>query len=91
MRRSEPRPAQGAGYVGGPDISTSTSFDACAENVSQHRIKVLIPFLDLKAQYCQIKPEIDAALARVVESAQFVLGPELVAFEKRFAAYCNVG
>ena len=50
----------------------------------------MIPFLDLKAQYQQIKPEVDAAVARVIESAQFVLGPEVAAFEERFAAYCNV-
>jgi dTDP-4-amino-4,6-dideoxygalactose transaminase len=50
----------------------------------------LIPFLDLKAQYRQIKPEVDAAVARAIESTQFVLGPEVVAFERRFADYCNV-
>jgi dTDP-4-amino-4,6-dideoxygalactose transaminase len=49
----------------------------------------LIPFLDLKAQYRQIKPEVDAAVARAIESTQFVLGPEVAAFEKRFAGYCN--
>jgi dTDP-4-amino-4,6-dideoxygalactose transaminase len=49
----------------------------------------MIPFLDLKAQYRQIKPEIDAAINRVVDSAQFVLGPEVAAFEERFAAYCG--
>ncbi|WP_148287898.1 DegT/DnrJ/EryC1/StrS family aminotransferase, partial [Rhodopseudomonas sp. B29] len=51
----------------------------------------MIPFLDLKAQYRQIKPEIDEAIARAVESAHFVLGPEVTAFEKRFAEYCGVG
>ena len=50
----------------------------------------MIPFLDLRAQYRQIKPEIDAAIARVVDSAQFILGPEVAAFEERFAAYCGV-
>ena len=50
----------------------------------------MIPFLDLKAQYKQIKPEIDAAVARVIDSAQFVLGPEVTAFEERFADYCGV-
>jgi dTDP-4-amino-4,6-dideoxygalactose transaminase len=50
----------------------------------------LIPFLDLKAQYWEIKPEIDAAIARAVGSTQFVLGPEVAAFEERFASYCNV-
>jgi dTDP-4-amino-4,6-dideoxygalactose transaminase len=50
----------------------------------------LIPFLDLKAQYRQIKPEVDAAVARAIESTQFVQGPEVAAFEERFATYCNV-
>src|SRR4051794_750944 len=49
----------------------------------------MIPFLDLKAQYSQIKPEIDAAVARVVSSGHFVLGPEVTAFEERFAEYCR--
>lgn len=49
----------------------------------------MIPFLDLKAQYSQIKPEIDAAVARVVSSGHFVLGPEVTAFEGRFADYCS--
>jgi dTDP-4-amino-4,6-dideoxygalactose transaminase len=49
----------------------------------------MIPFLDLKAQYQQIKPEIDAAIAQVVDSAHFVLGPHVAVFEERFAAYCG--
>ncbi|UPK32362.1 DegT/DnrJ/EryC1/StrS family aminotransferase [Bradyrhizobium sp. 186] len=49
----------------------------------------MIPFLDLKAQYSQIKPEVDAAVARVVSSGHFVLGPEVTAFEGRFADYCR--
>lgn len=49
----------------------------------------MIPFLDLKAQYRQIKPEIDGAVIRAIESGQFVLGPEVAAFEKRFGGYCG--
>lgn len=49
----------------------------------------MIPFVDLTAQYHSIKPEIDAAVARVLESSQFVLGPEVAAFEEEFAAYCH--
>lgn len=49
----------------------------------------MIPFLDLKAQYSQIKPEIDAVVARVIASGHFVLGPEVTAFEGRFAEYCR--
>jgi dTDP-4-amino-4,6-dideoxygalactose transaminase len=48
-----------------------------------------VPFLDLKAQYESIKPEIDAAVARVLESCQFILGPEVASFEQEFAAYCG--
>ena len=50
----------------------------------------MIPFLDLKEQYQRIKPEIDAAIAEVVDSTHFVLGPQVAAFEERFAAYCDV-
>lgn len=49
----------------------------------------MIPFLDLKAQYTQIKPEIDAAVMGVVASGNYVLGPQVEAFEKRFAAWCG--
>jgi dTDP-4-amino-4,6-dideoxygalactose transaminase len=50
-------------------------------------VQVKVPFLDLKAQYRSIKPEIDAAITRVLESTQFVLGDEVAAFEREFAAY----
>ncbi len=46
-----------------------------------------IPLLDLKAQYATIKPEIDAAIARVVDSQHFILGPEVEAFEAEIAKY----
>ena len=50
---------------------------------------VKVPYLDLKAQYRSIKPEIDAAINGVLESCQFVLGSEVAAFEQDFAAYCG--
>lgn len=50
---------------------------------------IKVPYLDLKTQYQSIKPEIDAAIARVLESCQFVLGPEVAGFEQDFAAYCG--
>jgi dTDP-4-amino-4,6-dideoxygalactose transaminase len=49
----------------------------------------MVPFLDLKAQYLSIKPEIGAAIQRVLDSSQFVLGSEVAAFEQAFAAYCG--
>jgi dTDP-4-amino-4,6-dideoxygalactose transaminase len=49
----------------------------------------MIPYLDLKAQYHSIKDEIDAAVLRVLDSTQFILGDEVAAFEREFAAYCQ--
>src|SRR5215813_775740 len=49
----------------------------------------LVPFVDLKTQYRSIKPEIDAAIGRVLESGEFALGSEVAAFEQEFAAYCQ--
>ncbi|HYL36454.1 MAG TPA: DegT/DnrJ/EryC1/StrS family aminotransferase [Bryobacteraceae bacterium] len=49
----------------------------------------MIRFLDLPAQYRELKPEIDAAVTRVFESGQFTLGVETEAFEEEFAAYCD--
>ena len=51
----------------------------------------MIPLIDLGAQYRELKAEIDAAIARVFESSQFILGTETEAFEEEFAAYCGVG
>jgi dTDP-4-amino-4,6-dideoxygalactose transaminase len=50
----------------------------------------MIPFLDLGAQYRELKPEIDAAVIRVLESGQFVGGQEVTALEEEFASYCGV-
>jgi dTDP-4-amino-4,6-dideoxygalactose transaminase len=47
----------------------------------------VIPFVDLKAQYASIKDEIGPAIQGILDSCQFTLGAEVVAFEKEFAAY----
>jgi dTDP-4-amino-4,6-dideoxygalactose transaminase len=49
-----------------------------------------IPLVDLKAQYRSIRDEIDAAIQRVIDSAGFIMGPEVQAFERAFAATCEV-
>ena len=49
-----------------------------------------IPFVDLKAQYDSIKPEIDAAIASVIAETAFIGGPHVAAFEDAFARYCGV-
>jgi len=50
----------------------------------------MIPFLDLKAQHAAIRGELNAAIDRVFESSQFVLGREVEQFEHEFASYCGV-
>lgn len=54
------------------------------------RRAVEVPLLDLKVQYRSIKSDLDAAVARVVESQCFILGPEVAAFEQEVAAYTGV-
>jgi dTDP-4-amino-4,6-dideoxygalactose transaminase len=49
----------------------------------------MIPFLDLKAQYHSIKPDVDAAVLNLLESCQFALGEQVAAFEKEFGAYVS--
>jgi dTDP-4-amino-4,6-dideoxygalactose transaminase len=49
-----------------------------------------IPLVDLKAQYNSIKSEIDDAIRNVIENTQFILGPEIAAFESEIAAYCRI-
>lgn len=48
-----------------------------------------VPFLDLKAPYLELQPEIDAAIKRVLDSGWYVLGEEVDAFEQEYAIYCD--
>lgn len=49
----------------------------------------MIPFLDLKSAYEELKPEIDHAISRVLSSGWYILGPEVERFEEEFASYCD--
>lgn len=51
---------------------------------------VQIPLVDLRRQHAQLRRELDAAYARVVESGGFVLGEEVLAFEREIAEYLKV-
>ncbi len=50
----------------------------------------MIPFIDLKSQFKQIEPEIRAAIDRVLEHGQFILGPEVFELEKQLAEFSQV-
>ena len=49
----------------------------------------MIPFLDLKSPYLELKQALDDAIARVVSSGWFIGGPEVDEFEAEYASYCN--
>jgi len=49
----------------------------------------VIPFLDLKAPHVELRQEIDDAIARVIDSGWYILGPEVEAFEAEYAMYCE--
>lgn len=46
-----------------------------------------IPFIDLKAQYQALKPQIQERINRVLEHGQYIMGPEVKELEERLAAY----
>ena len=49
----------------------------------------MIPFLDMRAPHVELRQDIDAAIARVIDSGWYILGSELEAFETEYAAYCE--
>jgi dTDP-4-amino-4,6-dideoxygalactose transaminase len=48
-----------------------------------------IPFIDIAAQRRRLGSALDDAIARVLAHCQFVMGPEVLAFEKDLAAFCG--
>jgi dTDP-4-amino-4,6-dideoxygalactose transaminase len=51
------------------------------------RIRMKVPLLDLQAQYAPMRDEFRAAALRVMDSQQFILGPDVLALEREVAAY----
>jgi len=50
----------------------------------------MIPMVNLKAQYAEIKTEVEHGLAQTIENCTFILGPNVQAFEQECAAYLGV-
>ena len=48
-----------------------------------------VPYLDLRAAHSEVSEELKGAVARVVDSGWYLLGPELEELEREFAAYCG--
>lgn len=70
------------GLLGGPS-------EWCFEYIGRASVSA-IKFLDLKAQYQTIRPEIERAVLGVLESSSYALGPEVAMFEEEFARYHDV-
>ena len=49
--------------------------------------QTMIPFVDLKAQYQALKPQIQERINRVLEHGQYIMGPEVAELEEKLAAY----
>lgn len=56
---------------------------------SENMIKQ-IPFIDLKAQQDRIRPQIEAAIKRVLDHGKYIMGPEVFELEEKLANYCGV-
>ena len=50
---------------------------------------IIVPLLDLKAQYAALRDEIRPAVDRVLESQQCINGPEVAQMEREIAKYCG--
>jgi dTDP-4-amino-4,6-dideoxygalactose transaminase len=59
-----------------------------AERESTQR-QMLMPLVDLKAQFASIRAEVMAAVQTVMERQQFIMGPEVRAFEQEMAAFLD--
>ncbi len=55
----------------------------------QEKTQLKIPILDLSVQHQQIADEVGVAVARVLNSQKFILGPEVREFEQELAPYCQ--
>jgi dTDP-4-amino-4,6-dideoxygalactose transaminase len=57
--------------------------------MNQHTPPPPIPFIDLTAQRRRLGPRLDAAITRVVDQCQFIMGPEVARLEAELAAFCG--
>jgi dTDP-4-amino-4,6-dideoxygalactose transaminase len=84
MQRPYHTHGDGAGDAGriGLVSLAGDRFPDCEDNVE-------VPLLDLKQQYASIRRDMDAAIAAVIESQYFILGPEVVGLEREIATFCG--
>jgi hypothetical protein len=85
---SFPRRRESIAATLGTKVISFISFNFKPRTEDMTEIK--IPVLDLKPQYEQIKDEVQAVINRVLESGQFIMGPDVKLFEQEVAEYWGV-
>jgi dTDP-4-amino-4,6-dideoxygalactose transaminase len=80
-------------FAGGKGISlsstanmTQSAVDKKTDARPEEPVKLVFPFLDLKAQFASIREEVMEAVTHVMDSQHFILGPEVKQFEDEIAA-----
>lgn len=51
---------------------------------------MIVPLLDLRAQYETIRSQVEEQLLRVCAAQEFILGPEVAGLEREIAEYCGI-
>jgi len=57
--------------------------------IQDENVELTVPFLDLKTQHFEIRPQLEAAFDRTLNSGWYILGNEVKQFELEFAYYCE--
>src|SRR5436190_7407649 len=60
-----------------------------SEQAEAGELPMIIPFVDLKAQYATIAAEVDEAIHNVVANTDFILGKDVELLEQEFASFCE--
>ena len=61
------------------------------KKIASSKPSSMVPLADLTAQHRRLGSELQAAIDRVFDSSDFILGEEVHRFEAEFAAYCGAG
>ncbi len=69
---------------------TPHNFAESVRDAAADASRAAVPFLDVRAPYVELRADIDAAVQRTLGSGWYVLGEELRAFEREFAAFLDV-
>jgi len=67
--------------------SNSSQAEMTDQRIADQMSTDPIAFIDLKAQQARIRPALDAALARVLDHGQYIMGPEVGELERQLAAF----